>query len=74
MLAEHVAAYAAGLYDALNARGTFTWAQVSACIAAAGMGSYNDDELADSAAAYRRSHVAPAALGCLNSLIRKGVR
>lgn len=71
MLAEHVAAFAAGLYD--GAAGALSWTQISAAIAAAGMGSYSEDELMDAAAAYRRGHVSPGALVFLNQL-RKAVR
>jgi hypothetical protein len=73
MLAEHVAAYAAGIFDASNARNNpkgLSWTEVSAIVAAAGMGSYSEDELADSCASYRRGHVAPGALRFLNQLIQ----
>ena len=68
MIAEHVAAYAAGLYDA---GGVLTWTQVSAAVAAAGMGSYSEEELANDAASYRRRHVAPGAIAFLNQLRRR---
>lgn len=77
MIPEYIAAYAAGIYDAGTAgekRLGLTWTQVSAVVAAAGMGSYGDDELADAAAAYRRAHVSPEAIAFLNSLRRRAVR